>query len=308
MQQVFSAFEKFAFRGINFWDRATRLEYWAVMPVIWGLIIWAFVVDAREIWEYLLRREIPPLNPLFYESIVLFFLTLVPRFSLTVRRLHDSGRSGKWATLPVSALISGIILMFGLSTFLITATDTGFQMLSIGIILGALVAGAADTFWEAAFGTAAALNAVGWDALWAGVAESWSSAPRLEAEEAKAVAGNVAQGLKESPIEGGSLLIAMIGTVATPFVCVALHLFFMLLPSDPEGNGYGESSVPSAASFRKGPTSHNPMEGYGHLFEKTPEEQAYLKQKQKEELKVLYRERVLGAANASTDRPGQATS
>ena len=296
MRQILSAFETFGFEGFNLWDRATRLEYWAVMPVIWALILWALVIDAREIWTYLLQREIPPLNPLFYESFVLFFLTLIPRFALTVRRLHDSGRSGKWATLPVTAVFSGITLTVGLGATMLTSStingnSAALEAVSIGLIFAALIAGSVDSFWEALFATAAAVNAIGWQAIWAAVSDLVSATPAVDVN---ATAGRIGQGLQQDPYVSGASLLAIIATVATPFVAAFMHLFFMLRPSDRDSNAYGDSSVAPVTGFKKGPTSHNPMEGYAHLFEKTPEEEAMLKEQQKAELKALYRQRVLG--------------
>jgi uncharacterized membrane protein YhaH (DUF805 family) len=127
MKTFLSYFEKFAFRYFNFWDRASRGEYWCVMPVIWGLIIFAFLGDLREIWGFLSLRQVPPLTPLYYESIMLFALTFIPRLSLTMRRLHDSGRSGKWAFLPFVATKSSIYLVLGMSTAMVTSNMSGLS-------------------------------------------------------------------------------------------------------------------------------------------------------------------------------------
>ena len=297
MRKVFSYFENFVFRSFNFWDRATPLEYWCVMPVIWAAIIFTFVGDAKEFWEFLLRREVPPLNPLYYDSILLFGLTAVPRLSLTVRRFHDSGRRGKWANLPLISLVSGLVLMMGIGSTVLSSSfasgglGTGGEVVTLMAIGAALVLGDTGNVWPAAFASAAVLNAIGWDAIWGMLSEVMA---RTESVEMGTAASQFGQSLKEQPLMGGQLLIAMIGTVATPFVAAFMHLFFMLLPSDRDYNSYGESSVTPVTGAPKRKTSENSLAAYACLFEKTPEEQARLKEAQKAELKALYRSRVLG--------------
>lgn len=299
MKNVIGYFENFAFRYFNLWDRASRAEFWVVMPVIWALILLALFWDVQEFWQFLLRREVPPLNPLYYESIVLFVITAMPRLSLTVRRLHDSGRSGKWATLPVTSLVSGLVLLIGLGGALLSSgmsslNDDQIQVIGIGFVFAALVAGQMETFWQGAFATAALLNGVGWDTIWAVFAEAVDNAKSPEVGQAVAA---LRDGINENRWEGGQLMIAMISMVATPFVAAFMYLFFMLLPSDDNTNAFGESGMaPITGPARKKKPSNDLLAGYACLFERTPEEKEAHRAAQQAEVKALYRSRVLGHA------------
>ena len=291
---ILTYFERFAFRGVNFWDRATRAEYWCVMPVIWGLILLAFVWDVQEVWDFLLRREVPPLNPLYYESFALFTLTILPRAALTVRRLHDSGRSGKWASLPLVALMSGFTLVLGLGSALLTSSAVGGDALggiSLGFIMGAVLVGSAGSFWEGMFALAAALDAIGFDAIRAVIAELLA---QIDPPPVETVVTNARLGLAEDPMGGGQLLAAMTGIIVTPFAAAFAHLVFMLMPTDRSYNRYGESSAKPITGPAQVRTSGNAMAGYAYLYEKTAAEEEALKLAQKEQLKALYRTRVLG--------------
>ena len=267
------------------------------MPVVWLLILGTLPGDVMEFWSFLLAREIPPLNPLYYESILFFLLTIIPRFSLTVRRLHDSGKSGKWAKLPITTVTSGLFLIGCLFAALMTfSAGNGSEGLQTGIMVGVVAAmyvGSMVEFWDAMFGVAAMLNAIGWDAIWAMFSEIQT--PTVDVGTGLS---NFGENYKRAPGEGTMLILIMVFTVATPFVSALVHLYFMLLPSDRDENSFGQTSVKPITGAPKNKTTHNPMEGYAHLFARSPEEEAQLKERQKAELKALYRTRVLGQAKA----------
>ena len=94
------------------------------MPANWLVIFVNLPRDLTEVWSFLLERRIPPLNPLHYGSLLMFMLTLIPCQSLTVRRLHDSGKSAKWVKLRFVATTSGVMLVIGMSTEF-TTSDVG---------------------------------------------------------------------------------------------------------------------------------------------------------------------------------------
>lgn len=125
ISRILSAFESFAFKFLDFDGRATRLEYWCVIPLVWLFICLLLPGDATEVWRHLLRREVPPLSPFHYGSLGLFLFTFVPRLSLTVRRLHDAGRSGKWAKLPFTAVSLGLVLSVGVLTAIPMSDPSG---------------------------------------------------------------------------------------------------------------------------------------------------------------------------------------
>ena len=97
---ISTAFENFVFKYFNFSGRASRAEFWLVMPLTWGLILGFAILDILEIWDNLTSRITPTLNPLGYSSVILFLFTLIPRFSLTARRFNDSGHSKRRIGLP----------------------------------------------------------------------------------------------------------------------------------------------------------------------------------------------------------------
>jgi len=287
MKKILSYFENFAFKALKFDDRASPLEYWCVMPVIWLLIIAMIPGDARTFWNFLLVREVPPLNPFYYESFMLFVVTLIPRLSLTVRRLHDSGKSGKWAKLPYISIISGIYLTFGLLTTMATMGGGLGNSMTVFAIGMSIVMGNAESAWSAIFASAAVLNAMGWDAIIAILSELSGPAQNIDIQQGLQAAG---RGAKTEP----SLMIVMLIMVAMPFVTAMLHLFFMLSPTKPD-NGLGSSAPMSFSSLRqKGETSENPFAGYKYLYERSPEQDAAHKAAAKNEIKSLYQQRVLG--------------
>ena len=78
-------------RTFNYSGRATRVEFWLWMP--------AFVIVQAVIWgvDWPVGSGFPPyVVPLMQLVGLLLFL---PTLSVTVRRLHDTGRSGWWILL-----------------------------------------------------------------------------------------------------------------------------------------------------------------------------------------------------------------
>jgi uncharacterized membrane protein YhaH (DUF805 family) len=290
MGKFFSYFENFAFKAFKFDDRATPLEYWAVMPVIWLLILAMVPGDARAFWGFLLAREIPPLNPFYYESLMLFAVTFIPRLALTVRRLHDSGKSWKWAKLPFISFFSSIYLILGLLTVMAEMGGGGGSLsrnYSMIAVFKSMFSGNADSAWNAIFSSAAVLNAMGWDAVIAILAEISKPVAKIDIQTTL----NAAQhSMKSDP----SLIILAVVMISAPFVTALLHLFFMVLPTR-QDDGLESAAPMSFSSLRKkGETSANPFEGYKYLYEKSPEQEAAHKMRAKQEIRSLYQQRVLG--------------
>ncbi len=61
-----------------------------------------------DISRHLNATTPPPLNPLEYASFVVAMLITPANFTVTIRRLHDSGRSGFWYLIMLAPLIGGI--------------------------------------------------------------------------------------------------------------------------------------------------------------------------------------------------------
>ena len=94
-------FIKFA----DFSGRATRSEFWyfSLFVVLLGVI--ATNIDAsiagETFWSY--QGVLGPAESIYYLT------TIVPSFSVSVRRLHDIGRSGWWVLIFLT--IIGIFLL-----------------------------------------------------------------------------------------------------------------------------------------------------------------------------------------------------
>ncbi|MBR9842630.1 MAG: DUF805 domain-containing protein [Rhodobacteraceae bacterium] len=106
MMGPIAAAESVVFKSFQVRGRATRAEYWW-----WGLII--TLVLGGAIWLDYSRHfstpdATPPLNPLEYASLVVATLTIPGNFCVTIRRLHDTGRSGFWYLITLVPFIGGL--------------------------------------------------------------------------------------------------------------------------------------------------------------------------------------------------------
>lgn len=84
----------------NFSGRARRKEYWYFVLVQMGLVIIAMILDA-----IIFNSE----TGLFY--IVVALGLFLPGLAVTIRRLHDTSRSGWWFLISILPLIGSIILL-----------------------------------------------------------------------------------------------------------------------------------------------------------------------------------------------------
>ncbi|MDV4145002.1 MULTISPECIES: DUF805 domain-containing protein [Shimia] len=104
MMGPIAAAESVVFKSFQTRGRATRAEYWW-----WGLV--QFCALTACVWLDFTRHfatQTPPLNPIEYASFVFAMVTLPANFCVTIRRLHDSGRSGFWYLITLVPLIGGI--------------------------------------------------------------------------------------------------------------------------------------------------------------------------------------------------------
>ena len=85
----------------NFKDRSTRSAYWYFVLF---LIIAGFITSILDV--LLFHPKIAgPINGIFSLA------TIIPGLSLSVRRLHDIGRTGWWVLLGLIPVIGWIILI-----------------------------------------------------------------------------------------------------------------------------------------------------------------------------------------------------
>ena len=106
MMGPIAAAESVVFKSFQVRGRATRAEYW------WWALVQVLVL-AGAVWLDITRHAgtppaLLPLSPLEYASLVVCVLTIPANFSVTIRRLHDSGRSGFWYLITLVPLIGGI--------------------------------------------------------------------------------------------------------------------------------------------------------------------------------------------------------
>lgn len=105
MSWYFEAWKKYAV----FSGRARRKEYWTFY-----LINTAITSLLGVLMVYLRSKESPPngadaLATVLYYGFILAIL--LPNIAVTVRRLHDTGRSGWWLLISLVPLIGVIVLV-----------------------------------------------------------------------------------------------------------------------------------------------------------------------------------------------------
>ena len=97
----------------DFKGRARRKEYWMFFLIFWAL---CFLVTFAAIpIDVILEAE----GIIWGTVMCLFVLAfIVPNYAVTVRRLHDTGRSGWWLLINFIPYIGGIWL------FVLTCLDS----------------------------------------------------------------------------------------------------------------------------------------------------------------------------------------
>lgn len=83
----------------DFTGRARRSEYW----------YWTLAVTLAYVVGYLVTAIVRPLGLLLL--VVLLLGALVPGFAVSVRRLHDTGRSGWFLLVGLIPFVGGIVLL-----------------------------------------------------------------------------------------------------------------------------------------------------------------------------------------------------
>jgi uncharacterized membrane protein YhaH (DUF805 family) len=123
-QAVKSGFSKYAtFRG-----RASRSEfwYWILFYVIVGIVL--NIVDSLFGWQITTATNTDTGNTVAvaynagWLSSIWGLIVLLPTLAVTVRRLHDVGKSGWWWWLNLICCIGPLILIFA---FYIKEGDAG---------------------------------------------------------------------------------------------------------------------------------------------------------------------------------------
>lgn len=273
MRRVFKAFDSFVFNALDIMGRASRAEYWGVMPILWlvmlGLIWW----DIRSVQLTLAAGEMPSFNPLTYGSFLMILLSAIPRLTLAMRRLQDSGRKAKWAFLPYTALLFGVTGLFGFAMSGALAYDTGYGTMPLMYNFGS------------AQGIAMAIH----DILSNIENIRYVGQPPSE----------IASGLGTTATSGGAgmavpmLILFGLLTIFPP-IALFFYVLIMLSPSDEDENAYG-----APTSFDHGPKEtaggeHNAFASYAILTKQNRKPTADEIAARKEAVHSLYEQRVLG--------------
>jgi uncharacterized membrane protein YhaH (DUF805 family) len=82
---------------VDFGGRARRKEYWMFVLISFLIAIAIGIVDAMIGWGVL--------------GFVYALAVLLPSIAVTVRRLHDTGRTGWWILIALVPFIGWIILL-----------------------------------------------------------------------------------------------------------------------------------------------------------------------------------------------------
>ena len=90
-------------KTFNFSDRSRRKEFW--MFTLWVFIISIVLTIVEFATGLVIEPDIGILTTIF--SLVI----LIPSLSVTVRRLHDIGRTGWWLLLGLIPLLGWIALL-----------------------------------------------------------------------------------------------------------------------------------------------------------------------------------------------------
>ena len=97
-----------------FYGRARRAEYWFFVLFNILISIALGVVDG-------LTGTLNPMTGIGLLGGVYAIAVIVPGMAVTVRRLHDTGRSGWWVLLALIPIIGGLVLLY----FLVLDSDPG---------------------------------------------------------------------------------------------------------------------------------------------------------------------------------------
>lgn len=304
MQAFATAIENFVFKAFNIWGRASRSEYWLVMPFIWTLMLVMLVLDIRSFWGFLQAREIPPLNPFAYAFPLLFVLTLPSRISLSVRRLHDSGRAGKWALAPAKAGMLALWFVLGVGTaYLTTQQGMSTALLGAGMFgFGALMHsfGGDQGLWPVAFEIAQTADV--WTIL-RGMADVvgviLQGAPDVSTLATNA-ASNFTAAQDHMGTQEAAMMLAMTGMMTFgPLILMALYLMFLMMPGTDGANKFGDPSSGTGSAKSGGKGKSSAMSGYAVLSAEGPK--AMDPAMHREQVASLYQQRVLAKKSTSEE-------
>lgn len=112
MNYYFNCFRRYA----KFSARASRKEYW-MFTLIDTLILTALILVLANTPKYVGFYETNSTFLIIAWAMIIYFIaTILPRLAVTVRRLHDTGRSGWNIILPAGVGLVGNLLTMATKT------------------------------------------------------------------------------------------------------------------------------------------------------------------------------------------------
>ena len=102
----FEGFKKAFCNYINFSGRARRSEYW------WFSFTRIIIISIGMIPYYCINNESTAKLVSLIINIIISLIFFLPNLSVTVRRLHDTGRSGCYFFLLLIPIIGTIIIFY----------------------------------------------------------------------------------------------------------------------------------------------------------------------------------------------------
>ena len=112
----------------DFAGRAPRAEYWWFFLAIVVVYIVFSIIESITGLKGMVGGVYGPL------TLLLWLGTLVPCLAVSVRRLHDTGRSGWWMLLIVPYLVSAILLLMAIMAGSMTGLGSAGILGIIGLI------------------------------------------------------------------------------------------------------------------------------------------------------------------------------
>lgn len=113
----------------NFSGRSSRGAYWWFQLATFLIAITLGVIDGLVFADAAAGASGGPIGQLFSLAMV------IPSVSIGFRRMHDVGRSGWWALLPLPLWIIGAMLVFGMNKM----APAGFVALAVAAVAQAYV-------------------------------------------------------------------------------------------------------------------------------------------------------------------------
>ena len=140
---IVEAFKRFWLKYVTFTGRASRSEFWwwVLCDLIIGIVLGVIGLAVHVAFAGVSLASLTSASRGFTASTVItgvwLLATIVPRFALAIRRLHDANRSGWWYLLAVPSWGSSVVqLVHPVSVPTFTPGETpSAQALTSGLVV-----------------------------------------------------------------------------------------------------------------------------------------------------------------------------